>query len=364
MSNNAQSSSRRSSTPLWRWTTWSLLAIIGIGCWIITVLNSAEQKDAYRALLVNFLFFTPLAAALPTWAATLRLCEARFADEAARYNKVGTLFAVPSLLALMTLAAGSSIWSPWTKPTHVGLWLDPRFIFTRDGIALAIFWILAIWFRHRYEKASTLAGFLVVTYAAVFSLLGFDLVMSLALPWHSSMVGGYFFISGMYAGIALITVGASWTNLRPTKRLQDFGGLVVAFSILTTYMMYANLLPIWYENLPPETIYIMPRMFSTTWRYVSLALLLIVYFGPLIFLFSAWVRRQRALLGSAALLSLVGLWTERLWLVGPHFSDRPHLGFADFGATVFFLAVLFLALECVQPRIGSRHITEPGKAVM
>ena len=42
-------------------------------------------------------------------------------------------------------------------------------------------------------------------------------------------------------------------------RRHDLGKLIVAFSLLTTYMMFSQLIVIWYENLPDEVRFVIPR---------------------------------------------------------------------------------------------------------
>ena len=84
--------------------------------------------------------------------------------------------------------------------------------------------------------------------------------MALDPHWYSLLFGGYFFISGMYIAVAAWVAPSATVDDRSTPdHLHDLGKLVVAFSLLTTYMMYSQLLPIWYENLPEEIRFLVPR---------------------------------------------------------------------------------------------------------
>ena len=119
-------------------------------------------------------------------------------------------------------------------------------------------WSCGPWRRGSWRGGSAgrpvaLACWLAFAYCAVFTLLGFDMVMALDPHWFSTLFGGYFFVSGLYAALAAWTLITALRSAAPDKeRLHDLGKLMVAFSLLTVYMMYSQLLPQWYENLPNE----------------------------------------------------------------------------------------------------------------
>ena len=83
--------------------------------------------------------------------------------------------------------------------------------------ALLIVWILAAVFviKAREGLPKIIGGWLCFAYAIVFTLLGFDLVMSLDPHWFSTLFGWYFFMSGMYAALA------AWTLIVIFKQHSD-----------------------------------------------------------------------------------------------------------------------------------------------
>ena len=76
----------------------------------------------------------------------------------------------------------------------------------------------------------------------------------------------------------LIAAAAAWALMivgKPVDVSQrhDVGKLVFAFSLMTTYFMYSQLLPIWYENLPHETRFLVPRMDLDGWEKIGTSLM-------------------------------------------------------------------------------------------
>lgn len=318
---------QRVSVP--RTVLWSALVIGAILLWFLFV-GGEQHARAWRALLVNFLFFTSLAGGLAVWPAIVRSCNGAWHLEIEHRAAAGVGFALPSILVLAALWIGSPRWAPWYGATfHQGRWLNNSFVFGRDLAALMFFWGAA-WFYHAGGKKGHVAGGLLVTlYALVFSLLGMDLVMALDPHWYSTLAGGYFFISGLYIAVAGWALLAALRGGALSNQLHDLGRLVVGFSLMTTYLMYAHLLPIWYEALPHEVRFIVPRMNFMPGRVVTFGLIAVVYFGPLVLLLTERSKRNRWSLGIISLLVLVGMWVERWWLVTPTFDRAMPFGLAE-----------------------------------
>ena len=362
MSSNDASIQRPPAPRPWAAGVSIAAVALGVSLWAWQLQSSGDPARVWRALLINFLFFTPLSAGLVVWTAVLRLARGRWAEPIERPAVAAITFAVPSLLALAALWAGSDQWAPWSGWATLpqGAWLRPAFLFGRDLAALALFWIAAGWYVAQRQRGVR-AGVAVFSYAIVFSLIGFDLVMALDPRWHSSLLGGYFFISGLYAGVA------AWARLAlrepqgTADRRHDLARLTVAFSILTTYMMFAQLLPIWYENLPGETRYIVPRVHAP-WGAVSILLLCVVYLGPLVALLTIRARRSPPFLGVVVTVVLIGLWIERWWLVAPVFDSRPRLGLLEAAMALAFAGSFGLGQYVLRQGAGqSRDAAEPRR---
>lgn len=349
------STTDRPSVKLWL-ALWLLLAAGGIAAWLVQV-NGAEEARAWRALLINFLFFSSLAGGLLVWPAIAATCHARWHLPVERLASAGIAFALPSVAALVLLWAGSGRWAPWPRiHYHQGIWLHPAFLFGRDLVALISFWGLGLCHlqRRRQGRGRRCGAVLVLTYCLVFSLLGFDLVMALDPYWHSNLAVGYFFISGLYIAMTCWALLSARDPAGMPDQLHDLGKLMVAFSLMTTYLMYAHLLPFWYENLPREVRFLVPRLNGAQWNPVSWLLLAVAYFGPLVLLLPVRAKRSRLALGGVALLVLCGMWLERWWLVAPTFDPVARLGLSELSLAAGFTGLLGAGMLWARRAQGGR----------
>ncbi len=334
-----------------RIAAWFVLFTAGLAAWILILFYGGDAARAWRALLINFIFATPLASGMVTWSAIVVCSNGRWAGESERLSWTGLGFIVPSLVIMVALWIASPVWVPWYgKPGLAqGRWLNSTFLFLRDTAALIILWISACWYvlkrRQGRRPAWVSGGVLIVIYCVVFTLLSFDLVMALNPNWHSTIFGGYFFISSLYGAVML------WgflVVLRPQygpEIRRDFGNLILAFSILTTYFLYIQLLTLWYENMPDETQYLIHRMNYFQWNVISALIVGIIYLGPLVFLLTIWAKENRIYLGAISLLLLIGLWFERWWMVTPTFYRNPVIGWIELAAAAAVLGLLGLSMN-------------------
>jgi hypothetical protein len=340
----------------WRvpWQLWAALAAAGAVAWVLCLLLMHEQGPrTWRALLVSFLFFTPLTAGMVVWPAVVQASRGRWAGSLEQLALAGRGWTLPSLVVLAVLWASSNAWGPWSHRQPQGFWLNREFVFGRDLAALAIFWLLSL----RYTRLRSRGGgkatgaVLIVVYGLVFSLIGFDLVMGLDPKWYSTLFGGYFFISGMYAAVAAWALLATFRPDGTSDRLHDLGKIVVAMSILTAYLAYAHVFVIWYENLPAETRFLVPRMNYYPWTVISCLIVALVYLGPLVGLLTVWSKRTRWFLAAVLLLVLCAMWLERWWLVAPTFGVEVHFGLPELAALALLLGLTGLSLQAAAARL-------------
>jgi hypothetical protein len=329
-------------------------AAAGLAGWL-AAFTISDAARVWRALLVNFLFFTSLSAGLVMWSPTLVLTRGNWAGRLERMPLAGLAFALPSVAVLAALWAGGPAWAPWVGNVDVPwkTWLTWPAVFARDTGMLVVFWIVAaVYVRRRREGRPTkLAAWLVFTYIVVFSLLAFDLVLALALRWTSAVFGWYFIATGMYMAVCSWALAAAWQGV-DRDRLHDVARLVFLFSLIATYFMFCQLLTMWYGNLPSDTVYAVPRMNYGPWRWVSWALIVLVYLGPLVLLLPVRAKTTRWWLGGVAGLLLAGLWVQTWWLVEPTFY--PHklsFGLAEGAGIVLLGGALGAALALYAPAL-------------
>ncbi|MCZ7626060.1 MAG: hypothetical protein M5R38_09845 [Candidatus Methylomirabilis sp.] len=189
-------------------------------------------------------------------------------------------------------------------------------------------------FEAEHQRSRRVLGVLgpaiLVAYAVVFSLLGFDLIMSLDPHWYSSLFGGYFFMSSLYlglAGIAVVTIVLRMTlgleRWITATHFHDLGKLLFGFDMLVIGLVWAQYIVIWYGNITEETQYVILRTQVLPWALFSWVALMAGFVGPLIVFFSRRAKQDPFALLPMGLAIAGGIWVERYVLVVPALWTGP-----------------------------------------
>lgn len=339
----------------------AVIAIIMIILWALQ-LEGGQTPRVWRAFLINYLFLTSLAGGLMVWPAIIVTAGGNWMGSLEKVCWAGFALSLPSLVALMVLWAGSESWVPWLDPAgHRAWWMDNTFLFSRNLVMQVLFWALAwLFLKKRHSKKKHVYGaWLVFIYAVTFSLIGFDFIMPLDPHWKSMVVGGYYFVSSLYIAAAAWAFISVIMQKPDTRILRTIGKLVFAFCLLTTYLMFSQLLPSWYENQPHMTSFIIPR-YNLSWVGISYLLLVMVYLGPIPLLVSGWSKRNPLFLGIVSAMILAGMWIERWWLVDAVYKkDQVIFGWPEIAPTLAFLAIIITGIILAIRRIP--RLVEPDK---
>jgi hypothetical protein len=357
----------------------ALLVVAGAIDFGVAVTRGAAVR-AWDAFLVNLLFWLGIAQGGVIVSASLYLTQARWGG--ARVYRLAEVFVafVPLGFALFwLLLAGRALIFPWVRHPlpQKAAWLNVPFLFERDGGGLLALTLLSLWFVRlsrrddavRWAESSAdielppasirrLAPTVIITYAIVYSLLAFDLVMSLSPVWYSTLFGAYFFAGAYWSALAAMGVLAS-VGLRPVpqsggtdaaRALHDIGKLVFAFSIFWAYLLWSQYLPIWYAGLPDETFFVVQRVHTLPWGVLAWSVLVLIWLVPFVGLLSRRAKRHPGVLGVVCTLGLVGMWIERYVLVTPSLSPRAiPFGWVESLITAGFVGAFALcALRGVQ----------------
>lgn len=307
---------------------------------------------AWEAFLVNLLFWLGIAQGGVIVSVSLYLTEARWGGAGLyRLAEAFVWFLPLGSLLFWALFAGRELIFPWVDAPlpEKAAWLNVPFLFARDGGGLLVMTLLSLWFvrvsRHpdtvqwaetyktiasppsRITRLSVVLG---LAYAVVYSILGFDLVMSLAPRWHSTLFGAYFFAGAYWSGLTAIGVLAT-LGWRPRRHdtaverggvLHDLGKLVFAFSIFWGYLLWSQYLPIWYAAIPEETFFVVPRVHRWPWGVLGWTALILVWLIPFLVLLGRRPKRTPIIFGCVCAIGLVGMWIERYVLVTPSLSPK------------------------------------------
>src|SRR5215471_12724649 len=346
-----------------------LLGIVGFGLG----LASGQADRAWQAYLVNLLVWLGIAQGGVGLSASFYLTQGRWAGTTQyRLAEAFAGFIPLGFILFWGLYFGRTLIFPWVLHpiAQKAAWLNTPFLFARDGLGLALMTVLSLvlvrlsrgpqaaaWQRNSADielpppAIRRTAVAVAILFAVVYTLLAFDLVMSLAPQWHSTLFGWYFFGGAFWSAIVAISLSAvvlrrrlgAHNAFRNPTVLHDLGKLVFAFSIFWVYLLFSQYIVIWYGNIPVETFFIVHRVYHMPWEAISYAVVILMWVAPFLVLLGVRPKRSPAILGTIACGGLVGVWLERYLLVVPSLSSRATpLGWVQLLVTLGFLGAFML----------------------
>lgn len=340
----------------------SALGLIGF----VLGLAYAPQR-AWQAYLVNFLFFSGLAAAGVIFGAGMQVAKGHWGKPLHRIAQGFGAFLPVSWILFILLYLGHDLIFPWignpVNPDGHALpeaWFNVSGLFLRGTIFLGLLYAgclafmyyslrpdvpavsgklsgwrrrLADWmsrgFRGPDEEAARsrrilgrLSVPLILGFVIILSGMAIDLIMGLTPGWLSVLFPAYFFIGAWLSALAGIALLAAVLRRHldldffAASSWHDLGKLIFAFCIFWAYLWFSQFLPIWYGNLPRETLFIEAR-WQDPWTAWSVAFFVCVFLAPFVLLLWQKVKLMPAYLGSVGGLILVGFWLERFNMVVP-----------------------------------------------
>ena len=355
------------------------VALLGIvlaaagGLVVVSGLLGGHPDRTWWAYHANFVFWAGLAQGMVVFAATQKLAKGHWSGVLIRIAEAGAAFTVVSVVLFVGLFIGRDYIFTWLhepRPEIAG-WLTTKWFFLRNGAVLvAMSWLtwrfvgrdLAPDVRElatgevvdRKEDADRIsrdAAILLLAYAFGYSLLGYDLVMSLAHKWVSNLYGAFYFMGSFLAGLMTLAIFGVWLrramglgDVFSSRQQHDLAKLCFGFTVFWAYLMWSQFLVIWYGNLPEETYFIFYRLYGA-WRPVGIAVFSLVFLIPFVGLLGVRPKKYGPTLVAFALVSLVGIWLERYLEIVPSINHGtgPAVGVPEIGTGLFFLGLFLLS---------------------
>jgi hypothetical protein len=401
----------RPTPPILR-TICLVLAVIGLLVFILGLFFSPDR--IWRALLVNWLYFTSISSAGVMFVAVQRITTARWSRPIIRFLEGYVAFLpIAFVLLLLIVFVGEHHifwWSNRAPEIHEkAIYLNPPFFFTRViGIFLVIT-ALSLWYiytcvrldvgilpeqgadwarglrermrrgfgdeRRELHTTHSLQGKLAVFLAFAFGfgwiVLSWDLSMSLDPYFQSTMYGWWFFMGAWVAALASWTlIVMSWRrylaryDLIQEKHFHDLGKLCFAFTAFWGYLTFGQYLVIWYGNLGEETHWMRLRLIDG-WRIPTLLTVGLMFIFPFFGLLSRAAKVFLPTMVLFASCTVVGLWMHRYLEVYPSIygvmSNIP-LGVWEFGLMAGLLGIwgfCYLSFMDAFPRMRVLLMTSP-----
>jgi hypothetical protein len=364
---------------------------------LVTGLRGGHPERTWWAYHANFVFWAGLAQAMVVFAAIQKVAKGHWSGVLIRFAEAGAAFTTVSVVLFLGLFLGRDHIFTWLHEPRldIGGWLTTRWFFLRNGVVLAaLSWLSWRFVRRdvapdvrelatgqaaeRKEDADRIArdaAILVVAYAFGYSLLGYDLVMSLAHKWVSNLYGAFYFMGSFLAGLMALAVlgivlrrAMGLGDLFSAKQQHDLGKLCFGFTVFWAYLMWSQFLVIWYGNLPEETYFIFYRLYGV-WRPFGVAVFCLVFVIPFVGLLGVKPKKSPPIMLGFALVSLVGIWLERYVEVVPSVNRGagPAIGVPEVGTALFFGGLFLLAwawfaarYPIISPRLAADALEREG----
>jgi hypothetical protein len=301
----------------------------------------------FRSYLLAFVFWVGVALGCSAilmlhhmvggrWGFALRRCL----ESGTRTFYLMAVLAVPLLFGLRLLYS-------WADPQKVKLdpilqykapYLNVPFFIIRTVIYF-IAWIALAYFLNKWsleedetanpaltKRLQSLSGPGILIYGLTVTYASVDWVMSLEPQWFSTIYGMIFMVSQALAAMSIVTVAVILlSNHKPladlvSKRvLNDYGNLLLTFTMLWAYLSFSQYLIIWSGNLQDEIPWYVSRA-SGGWAWVALALIVFHFAVPFLLLLSRFVTRRTLWLGVVAAIQIVMSVMDVFWLTAPAYE--------------------------------------------
>jgi hypothetical protein len=354
--------------------------LVGIVAFVGGMYSGADTRT-WGAFLFNLFFFFTIAVGGSAFSGMQDIIGATWGRPIMRLHESFATF-LPIGAVLMVVFFGCihlNIWGAgkvykWIAEPHMldhfwgkRDWLKPGFMMARD-IALL---------KGDKEKAHRLGAEalvklrywsapMLVCYALTFSLLSFDLLMSLAPTWFSTLWGGWTFaimMQTLMASTLLFMFAMRRTHLGQVIRRQQFhdvGKMMHGFTIFFAYLTFAHVLTYWYGNMPEETSYYIHRL-QAPWLYLVIAAPFLVFVFPLFALLPKVSKWTSGLTVPIAAVILFSQWLVFLIVVTPEVTAADSFTFPwiEVGVFLGFLGLFLSAIFWFGRRFPMLSIADP-----
>ena len=336
---------------------FSLFVLAGIGGFLL-LLSFRQYERAWQIYLVNFLFWSAVAQGGLLFSMVMHITKARWSRALENLSEAFVAFFPISFILFLILFLGREHLFPWLHQDLHGkeVWLNLPFLFTRDLVGLLILYGAGFAYCHyavkskiqseggglirsvlkktgvyrpedreRYRRRMTVTAIVYLfAYAWVLTLISFDLVMSMDPHFISTLFGGYFFIKAFYIGLGGVIITASVVSLAygddsqlNPAHFHDIGKLFFAFCVVWAYFLYAQVLVIWYGNVPEDAHYLLNRFISQPWKMLLVFIFLAAFVIPFLTLLNMKAKTRPRLMLILCSVAMLGIWLDNLLLIGP-----------------------------------------------
>ncbi|MDP6958194.1 MAG: hypothetical protein QF645_05205 [Planctomycetota bacterium] len=323
---------------------------------------------SHGSLFFVLVFWTGVVQGCIALVAVADLLKAKWVDPVRRYmlSVYPILLLIPFLFLIFFLFESRAL--PWViggpdpamaataehGPSVHGWFSEKRFMISNLVLLLAVF-IVGQKFAKESARITEKRSFWALQYILIYvlcqSMVAFDWVMPLDYPWPSTMFGGFFFLEGGYAALAIAGIVGLMIYRKSKEEFQkgaagfrDLGGLRLAFSLGWGWFFFSQYLVIWYGNLPEEVEWFTFRAHGEHADLLYPLLCVIVAFILFVPFIAQLPERSKSdprIFSAISVLMLLTLLLERFVMIAPRVALNPMVLLMEFAimGVVFLLAM-------------------------
>lgn len=358
---------------------------------------------AWGSLLLNVMFFYSLALGGVVFGNMQDVVGALWGRPIKRiHESFGSFLPFGSaLLIFFILAVRLDIWDAgkvysWVADPSIvshfhgkDVWLQVDFMVVRNILSIIAIFVLARWHLGMTEKRDQLfmdgkqdealkfgeevriklrhwSAPVMFAYAIFFSVICFDLTMSLAPIWFSTLWAGWSFAIMMHILMASILLFLFYlqktylSNYIRQQQLHDIGKLLFGFTVFFAYLTYAHVLTYWYGNVPEETSYFHLRL-QQPWKTMIMFSPLWWFFVPFIALIWKASKWTSWIAIPVCCVVLIAQWFNYILVVIPEIIPAAEWGgpWLELGVFVGCLGGFLWSVTSVLARVPMLSVADP-----
>lgn len=320
---------------------------IGIAGVVVCVIGAIfDHVQFFRSYLLGWLLWLGVAVGCLAILMLYHMVGGRWGFLIRRILEAATRTLPLMAVLFLPIGFGARELFVWARPDAVRA--DPILMAKAPYLNLPFFWIraailFAIWIglasllnRWSAEQDATddpaigiklqrISAPGLILYAATTFFASVDWLMSLEPHWYSSIFGMSFMVGHGLSAMAVVLLAVRYlASTEPFSRatsrfvFRDLGNLQFMFLMLWGYMTFSQLIIVWSGNLPEEISWYLPRL-HTSWKFVSLFILLSYFGAPFLLLLSRRIKEDIRFLSRVAGWVLAMRVIDMIWLVEPIF---------------------------------------------
>lgn len=376
--------------------------LLGLSFFLVG-LATGQQTRAWGSFLFNLMFFFSISLGGVAFGGMQDIIGAEWGRPVKRIHESFSAFmpyAVCSFLLFFLcirfdLLGAHKVYS-WIEDPHLlhafpgkNFWLQRDFMLGRDIFSLLVLLTLTKWhmdqttrgdfflLEGKKEEAKIFAeearkklqywsAPILCAYALCFSILCFDLTMSLAPTWFSTLWAGWSFSITMQSLMAFLLI--FMFSVRKTKlgafisrnQFHDIGKLLHGFTVFFAYLTFAHVLTYWYTNIPEETSYFITRL-QKPWVYLVVLSPFLSFVFPFFTLIPKLSKWTFFVTIPVAFVVILSQWINYLLIVIPEVTNPDEWVFPwlELGGFIGFLGLFLFSLTIFSKKIPLLNISDP-----